>query len=48
MKIVFHDRFIKRLIDYMIENGQIRFVFELIHGINNFHINKAELSFCKK
>jgi superfamily I DNA and/or RNA helicase len=32
VQTVSHDPFIKRLIDYMLENGQVRSAFELVDG----------------
>lgn len=32
VQTVTHDPFIKRLIDYMLENGQMRSAFEMIDG----------------
>jgi superfamily I DNA and/or RNA helicase len=34
VQTVTHDPFIKRLIDYMMENGQVRSAFEFLDGEN--------------
>jgi ATP-dependent RNA/DNA helicase IGHMBP2 len=33
VQTVSHDPFIKRLVDYMLEHGQVRSAFELVDGI---------------
>jgi superfamily I DNA and/or RNA helicase len=35
VQTVSHDPFMKRLIDYMLEYGQVRSAFELIEGIDH-------------
>jgi hypothetical protein len=35
----------KRLIDYMLGNGQVRSAFELVDGIQDFYFNKTQLCF---
>jgi hypothetical protein len=40
VQTVTRDPFIKRLIDYMLENGQVRSAFELVDGINLFYLKK--------
>ncbi len=37
VQTVSRDPFIKRLIDYMLENGQVRSAFELVDGMNYFN-----------
>lgn len=46
VQTVTHDPFIKRLVDYMLENGQVRSAFELVDGINYFRFNQILSFFC--
>jgi superfamily I DNA and/or RNA helicase len=43
VQTISHDPFMKRLIDYMLENGQVRSAFELVDGSHYFLINKTLL-----
>jgi superfamily I DNA and/or RNA helicase len=40
VQTVSHNPFIKRLIDYMLEYGQVRSAFELVDGIHHIYLNK--------
>lgn len=44
VQTVTHDPFIKRLIDYMLENGQVRSAFELVDG-NDRHCSSFDSKF---
>jgi hypothetical protein len=45
VQTVSHNPFMKRLIDYMLGNGQVRSAFELVDGMKDFYFNKTQLWF---